>query len=269
VSDDESTPPDDAGTTEDADGLFDDESIGDADEIDDPFARLDENASGRDASEGDASGEAVPESDTGAESETFDESETSDETRGETETGWKAETGEEAETEREAKTEGEPRGHGPVDAGRDDDASEFGSAADTDRARSDDPFDELGPATGETDADLGDAFEQMDVGSVAEEDVWESLDEGTAGGVGELGVGVSETDATGTDLGGGFGAGVERVISKRTYCQQCPHFSAPPTVSCDHEGTTILEAVGFDEFRVRDCPMINEDDPTFDAEPER
>jgi len=59
-------------------------------------------------------------------------------------------------------------------------------------------------------------------------------------------------------------AGVERVISKRTYCQQCPHFSAPPAVACGHEGTTIVESVGF-EFRVRNCPMVDDDDPTFDA----
>ncbi|EMA58207.1 hypothetical protein [Halorubrum lipolyticum] len=138
----------------------------------------------------------------------------------------------------------------------------------------DDPFDELGPATDATDADLADAFERMDIGDLSEEDVWESLDEdaGGIGPVGEFGGAGAEMDATGADLGGEFGAGgrfddagVERVVSKRTYCQQCPHFSAPPDVACDHEGTTIVEAVGFDEFRVRNCPMVDDDDPTFDA----
>jgi len=115
----------------------------------------------------------------------------------------------------------------------------------------------------------------MDVGDLTEEDIWKSLDEDAEGGfgsVGEFGGAVSETNTTGSDPGGRVGAGerfadagVERVISKRTYCQQCPHFSAPPAVACGHEGTTIVESVGFDEFRVRNCPMVDDDDPTFDA----
>ena len=147
------------------------------------------------------------------------------------------------------------------------DAREYDKERNTDRDR-DDPFDELGPATGETDADLADAFERMDVGGVTEEDVWKSLDEdadGEFGPAGEFGGAAAGTDATGSGRGSGFAGGdVDRVISKRTYCQQCPHFSAPPATECGHEGTTILEAVGFDEFRVRNCPMINDDDPTLD-----
>jgi len=74
----------------------------------------------------------------------------------------------------------------------------------------------------------------MDVGDLTEEDIWKSLDEDAEGGfgsVGEFGGAVSETNTTGSDPGGRVGAGerfadagVERVISKRTYCQQCPHF---------------------------------------------
>ena len=155
----------------------------------------------------------------------------------------------------EAKTE--PVDRDPADAGLDTGV--------------DDPFDELGPAGDEADVDLDDAFERMDVGGVAEEDVWESLDDDAAGGdgpVGEFGGAGPETSRTDAGLGGRFGdarGGVEHVVSKRTYCQQCPHFSAPPEVACEHEGTTIVEAVGFDEFRVRDCPMVEDDDPTFDA----
>lgn len=157
----------------------------------------------------------------------------------------------------------------------DEDAPDSRSAADASRAGANDPFDELGPATGETDAALDEAFERMDVGDLTEEDIWKSLDEDAEGGfgsVGEFGGAVSETNTTGSDPGGRVGAGerfadagVERVISKRTYCQQCPHFSAPPAVACGHEGTTIVESVGFDEFRVRNCPMVDDDDPTFDA----
>ncbi|WP_144797743.1 hypothetical protein [Halorubrum depositum] len=119
-------------------------------------------------------------------------------------------------------------------------------------ARRDDPFDELGPADSET--DLDEAFERMDVGGPVEEDVWESLDADAAG-----------TDSLGEATAVPGGGDTEHVVSKRTYCQQCPHFTPPPEVACGHEGTTILEAVGFDEFRVRNCPMISEEDPTFDS----
>lgn len=113
----------------------------------------------------------------------------------------------------------------------------------------DDPFDEIGPADSET--DLDEAFERMDVGDAAEEDVWESLDADVG------------TDVASSASGEGD---AEHVVSKRTYCQRCPHFTSPPEVACTREGTSILEAVGFDEFRVRNCPMISEADPTFDAD---
>ncbi|MFC7185929.1 hypothetical protein [Halorubrum yunnanense] len=146
-----------------------------------------------------------------------------------------------------------PADSDPADSSpADSDPADF-DPADPD-ARRDDPFDELGSADSET--DLDDAFERMDVGGAAEEDVWESL----------------EADAEGIDGAGALGAATsasgdtEHVVSKRTYCQQCPHFTSPPEAACTHEGTSILEAVGFDEFRVRNCPMISEEDPTFDAD---
>jgi len=57
----------------------------------------------------------------------------------------------------------------------DEDAPDSRSAADASRAGANDPFDELGPATGETDAALDEAFERMDVGDLTEEDIWKSL----------------------------------------------------------------------------------------------
>lgn len=110
---------------------------------------------------------------------------------------------------------------------------------------------------GDTEEGLGEAFERMDVGGVADEDVWESIDEDATDEPFDPGA------AEPWDTGSGE---TEHVVDKRTYCQQCPHFSAPPEVACTHEGTTIVEMVGFDEFRVRNCPMVSEDDPTFDAD---
>ncbi|WP_280587279.1 hypothetical protein [Halorubrum sp. Boch-26] len=134
------------------------------------------------------------------------------------------------------------------------DPSSLGSASD---AGHDDPFDELGPPDSET--DLDDAFERMDVGGPAAEGVWELLDADT--GDGEF-----DSDA---EVGGGTavpGEGdTEHVVAKRTYCQQCPHFTPPPEVACAHDGTTIVEVIGFDQLRVRNCPMIGEENPTFDS----
>jgi len=165
---------------------------------------------------------------------------------------------------------GEGIGAGGSDAGGSDAGGDTGA-----REHSvDDPFDAIGradadsadpfdDASGEWDdemADLDDAFEQMDVDGPAAEDVWESLDA-------DAGTNAFDADA---GLGGAAsvpgGGDTEHVVSKRTYCQQCPHFTRPPEAACTHEGTTIVEAVGFDEFRVRNCPMISEEDPTFDAD---
>ncbi|WP_224333981.1 hypothetical protein [Haloprofundus halobius] len=49
------------------------------------------------------------------------------------------------------------------------------------------------------------------------------------------------------------------VVSKRHYCQTCPHFESPPKFGCSHEGTDIVETVGFERFRVRDCPMVDDE----------
>lgn len=48
------------------------------------------------------------------------------------------------------------------------------------------------------------------------------------------------------------------VIEKRSYCEQCPFFSEPPDVECNHDGTEILELVDMEHFRVIDCPKVRE-----------
>lgn len=222
--------------------LFDEETGGDGDEIDDPFSRLGEDVPGGDA---DSTGFAA--ADPAADDLTADDPAANDPAADDP-------AADDADSLDRGKTE--------------DDGDAFGprSATDAGQTGSSDPFDELGPATGESDADLEDAFERMDVG-VAEEDAWESLDEDAGGEFGPGG-GASERGATGAGFAADSArAGVDRVISKRTYCQQCPHFSAPPEVACGHEGTTILEAVGFDEFRVRNCPMVDDDDSGLDDGP--
>lgn len=135
-------------------------------------------------------------------------------------------------------------------------------------APADDPFAELDADTG--DASTGeDPFESMGSGDVGEEDVWEALDEGTS-------VGADATEFDDIAESGAAGdagptpepgtTGDERVVDKRSYCQRCPHFTAPPETACTHEGTEIVESVDISQFRVRNCPMVDAEDPAFDGE---
>ena len=159
------------------------------------------------------------------------------------------------------------------DGRRSDDGREAPSdAAPEPGAPADDPFAELDAdaADGPTD---GDPFESMGGGDVGEEDVWAALDEGTSVGADATefddaaeGGAVGDTGAPGFGASGAAATGDERVVDKRSYCQRCPHFSAPPETACTHEGTEIVESVDFSRFRVRDCPMIDADDPAFDGE---
>ncbi|MFD1569558.1 hypothetical protein [Halorubrum laminariae] len=136
-----------------------------------------------------------------------------------------------------------------------------------------DPFDELGPA-GDVDADdiddfgdiddPDDPFERMDVGDLGDEDIWQSLDvdAGELGGSGPDSAAVADASTRGSASDATLGAGdagsehADRTVDKRAYCQQCPHFTAPPEADCTHEGTEIVEVVDVDEFRVRNCPLV-------------
>ena len=65
-------------------------------------------------------------------------------------------------------------------------------------------------------------------------------------------------EATGDDAIATIGERRIHSIPKHTYCHRCEHFSAPPAVSCLHEGTTILEVERLDTFRVSNCPVAIE-----------
>ena len=143
---------------------------------------------------------------------------------------------------------GRPDGTDVTDTGRSDGTD----VTDTDRSDGTDadPFAEL---EAETRSVEGDPFERMAVDEVDVDAVWDALD-------GDLDA-VDESEE--------FPAAdpretTEHVVDKRKYCHRCPHFAAPPDTACTHEGTSILEAIGFDEFRVRDCPMVTDEGPGFD-----
>jgi hypothetical protein len=99
-----------------------------------------------------------------------------------------------------------------------------------------------------TDID-SDPFESVDVAEVDDEAVWESFIRGSDEPEADVGLGAEVHRASEAN---------EHVVSKREFCQRCPHFSAPPATACTHEGTTIVEVVDADDFRVRNCPIVAE-----------
>jgi hypothetical protein len=117
-----------------------------------------------------------------------------------------------------------------------------------------------------------DYFEKVEVSDIDSEAVWEALveDDTETAHVG-LGQAAEQPTAdassgadTTVDVGGEehptaeAGDGEDHLVSKREYCQRCPHFSDPPEMSCAHEGTRIVEVVDNATFRVRNCPMVTE-----------
>ena len=103
---------------------------------------------------------------------------------------------------------------------------------------------------GDGDADRDDPFESVKTPAVDAESVWETLASATVDSAAVCG-GVGDPEAVEASA-----AGDEHVVPKRTYCQQCPHFSAPPEVACGHEDTAVVEVVDADRFRVRNCPVV-------------
>ncbi|WP_430638963.1 hypothetical protein [Haloferax volcanii] len=105
--------------------------------------------------------------------------------------------------------------------------------------------------------DVDELFESVEVGELDRDDVWTSLVEGGDDVEAEgIGVGVG-AEATPVDDGEGV---ADHVVPKTEFCQRCEHFAAPPELACHHEGTTIVELEDSDHFRVRNCPMVEQDD---------
>lgn len=133
----------------------------------------------------------------------------------------------------------EDRGTGPDTGGTGTD--EGVATPDQGVARADEAVAEAGDREGDPFEAAETAFEEMDVGDLDPDQVWEELDEAEARGS------VSEVR--------------ERTyaeVSKHSYCEGCEWFSGPPDVSCSHEGTEILEFVDMKTVRVVDCPIVAE-----------
>lgn len=150
-----------------------------------------------------------------------------------------------------------------ADAGADADPDPDADGGDE---RADAPLDDLARevrekrAARESGADAGadadavvdsDLFESVEVDHVDDDAVWESFVEGETGPEERVGLGADAEQAADP---------AEHVVPKRDFCQRCPHFTDPPEVACTHEGTDIVEAVDADRFRVRNCPVVEEED---------
>jgi hypothetical protein len=145
-----------------------------------------------------------------------------------------------------------------------DEGTDADADADGGDERADAPLDDLARevrekrAARESGADVdadavvdSDLFESVEVDHVDDDAVWESFVEGETGPEERVGLGADAEQAADP---------AEHVVPKRDFCQRCPHFTDPPEVACTHEGTDIVEAVDADRFRVRNCPVVEEED---------
>jgi hypothetical protein len=109
------------------------------------------------------------------------------------------------------------------------------------------------------DDELEDFFTEVDVEDVDEEDVWAEITDGAADDgtdletTGEVEAAFEELEA---DAATADSDAAEAVVEKAGYCRQCPYFSEPPDVTCENEGTEIVELVDTERFRVRNCPVV-------------
>ena len=119
----------------------------------------------------------------------------------------------------------------------------------------DDPLEDLDveplDADAELDEEVEDLFTEVEVGEVDEEAIWAELT-GETDEPATTADAVPEEDVAPPPTDDGDG----RVVPKASYCQQCEHFSSPPTVACENPGTEIVELVDVERFRVRNCPVV-------------
>jgi hypothetical protein len=104
-----------------------------------------------------------------------------------------------------------------------------------------DPLGDIGAREGDPFERMDSAFEEQEGGPVDPDAVWQEL--------------------TSAESRGSVGDAQKRTfadVSKHSYCEQCKHFSEPPDIRCNHEGTEIVEYLDMETVRVVDCPIVAE-----------
>jgi hypothetical protein len=131
----------------------------------------------------------------------------------------------------------------PDSAGADSEASAVGEdAGGPGEAPLSDLRDELSERGDVADEEFEELFEEVDVGTVDEESLWDELSE-TA----EEPVFTADPEAV---------QDADVTVVEKSLCHRCPHFGDPPELHCTHEGTTIDAEVDTEHFRVVDCPIV-------------
>jgi len=102
-----------------------------------------------------------------------------------------------------------------------------------------DPFEDMDEPTSDPFGGADSVFEQVDVGSVDGDDVWESI----TGGDEDEEPAVPDDDRYAE-------------VSKHAFCEQCEHFSDPPNSHCTHERAEIIEYLDMERVRLLDCPVV-------------
>ena len=185
----------------------------------------------------------------------------------------------------EDSPDGDRIGHngaeGDAADGLGDEVGDADGRSETEQDRDDDaesmPLEDLARELGErrqaeSEDELDEAFEPVDVDEIDTDDLWDEMfgdspaDEvGGVDGAGEPSVSTRTAGSVASEATNGSAAtaddwaAADETVSKRDYCQKCPHFGEPPEVHCTHEGTEIVEVVTVEQFRVRNCPMVDDE----------
>lgn len=103
-----------------------------------------------------------------------------------------------------------------------------------------------------------DPFEEMDIGNVDGEAVWEELltEEEMSEAERAVGAGVSATEVGSASAG----ERIEHIVPKDQFCSRCPYLGDPPGLACEHDGTEIVEVTDSERFRVRGCPFAGREE---------
>ena len=121
------------------------------------------------------------------------------------------------------------------------------------------PLSEVAASTPEG-SEGSELFEEVDVGEIDGEAVWDAVVEGDTDPEDLLGEEPGEMSPDEDPTVEPTADPDEHVVDKREYCQRCEFFSSPPATACENAGTEIVELVDNDHFRVRDCPKVAADD---------
>jgi hypothetical protein len=103
-----------------------------------------------------------------------------------------------------------------------------------------------------------DPFEEVDIGNVDGEAVWEELltEEEMSEAERAVGAGVSATEVGSASAG----ERIEHIVPKDQFCSRCPYLGDPPGLACEHDGTEIVEVTDSERFRVRGCPFTGQEE---------